>query len=177
MPLCTEHKLLPPRPEIRKRKKKSCAKKRRKTIPWPKVKPGCVRVFTLLVGGTPKMQDLPKEEHLASLQELCEHLDIETTTLGEVISTKDNPTGRSLVVYSDGEALHHERHLNGFFGGDFAGNLVVGAQSAKTGALVNVQKTDIDKARALWERTKKTREEYEKEVVAAGSEPFNNSQG
>lgn len=139
---CTEFEILPAQ-EVERPKK-------RRRIEWPKVAPGCIRVFE---NGS-VIHDVPKGEHLAYLQAYCENDDIQTTVLGEVISTKGNATGRQLVLYHSVTSDAKQ---------------VIGAQSAKTGALVNVQKTDIDKVPALLEQYRSQQAAYKKEVQEDGA--------
>ena len=101
---------------------------------WPKIAPKHVRVF-LLPGGS--ILDIPETKHLEGIRRVCgceigEVLD--SRVIGEVLDKGGGPTGRELVRwYAKGD------------------DLVLTAQSVKTGNPVSVKPADLAKLPAiLW---------------------------
>jgi len=150
MTYCTEHELLPERPVSPPRKRK---RRKRPKLEWPKIPAKHVRAFLLPENGTePSILDFPKSEHLEGLREKCQSHDIDSVTVGPIMNKKGEPTGRKLVAYYAEDGLHSEKkpnvYLNSHFPKplgalDLLGNVVLGAQSVKTGNHVSVKASDI----------------------------------
>ena len=155
MTYCTEHTLLPEQsvspPRKRKRRTAAASRKRLK-LEWPKIPEKHVRVFLLPEHATkPSILDFLKSEHLEGLRETCQNEDIDKVLVGPVLNKKGEPTGRELVVYYAEDGLHGNKkpnaylntHLSSLGTLDLLGNVVLGAQSAKTGNIVSVKASDI----------------------------------
>ena len=152
---CTEYTLLPERPVSppRKRKRRTAAPARKRPkLEWPKIPAKHVRAFLLPEHSTePSILDFLKSEHLEGLRETCQTQDIDKVIVGPVLNKKGEPTGRELVAYYTEDGLHDNKkpntylnaHLSSLGNLDLLGNVVLGAQSAKTGNSVSVKASDI----------------------------------
>lgn len=180
MAYCTEYEILPTRPisSPRKRKRRpTAAFRKRPKLEWPKIAAKHVRVF-LLPEQSPESSilDFPKSEYLAGLRETCLSHDIDKVVIGPILNKKGEPTGRELVAYYAENGLHGEKKPNVYLNThlsppgslDLLGNVVVGAQSTKTGNIISVKASDIQKLVAAAECGAEQQETHKKAVIEAG---------
>ena len=180
MSYCTEHELLPERsvsPPRKRKRRVAAGPRKRPKLEWPKIAAKHVRVFLLPEHGTePSILDFPKSEHLEGLRERCQTEDIDKIVVGPVLNKKGEPTGRELVAYYAEDGLHNNKkpnaylntHLSPLGNLDLLGNVVLGAQSAKTGNLVSVKASDLANLPTVLEANKLDRAALEAEMEEAG---------
>lgn len=177
MSYCTEHEILPERelPEPRKRKRRVANKVAK--LEWPKIASKHVRVFILPWDSTEAtIWDFPKTEHLERLRGICQSDNINSYVIGPILNKKGEPSGSELVAYYAEDGLHTEKKPNAYLNKhlsplgvlDLLGNVILAAQSAKTGNPVSVKSSDLAKLPAVLRANEATRAILRAEVEEAG---------